>query len=131
MVTGYTVLIHSSHTLLSYYCMVTGYTICTHYTPTIHSLCTLYAGYTRGVRLVGNEFGWLGMSAMVAWGRTGTSKSSGDTHGADGYDGTTGEQPRGTLVFGNRHATDYLLYLGLHITYYTLYTTLLIYAPHY
>eukprot|EP01114_Cavostelium_apophysatum_P013942 TRINITY_DN3485_c0_g1_i1.p1 TRINITY_DN3485_c0_g1~~TRINITY_DN3485_c0_g1_i1.p1 ORF type:complete len:916 (-),score=185.26 TRINITY_DN3485_c0_g1_i1:40-2787(-) len=49
----------------------------------------LLSGYHRGATITNNEFNWIGDSAMVAWGYT------------DLMDGTSGEQPRGTIVNGN------------------------------
>lgn len=47
------------------------------------------SGYNRGAAIVGNDFAWIGDTAMSAWGYT------------DEHDGTGGDQPRGTLVKGN------------------------------
>jgi hypothetical protein len=47
------------------------------------------SGYTRHVPVRRNEFVWIGDNAMAAWGYTNES------------DGTTGEQPRMTLVEQN------------------------------
>lgn len=48
-----------------------------------------FSGYNRGAVVTRNDFRLLGQSAVALWGR------------ADGFDGTGGEQPRGTRVVGN------------------------------
>ncbi len=47
------------------------------------------SGYNRRAALRNNEFVWIGDTAMSAWGYT------------DEEDGTSGDQPRGTIVEGN------------------------------
>jgi hypothetical protein len=58
--------------------------------------CREQGGYTRDVAIEGNEFAWLGESAVV---------SLGDTAGGPvpgwGVDGTAGDQPRGTKLWYN------------------------------
>lgn len=49
----------------------------------------MLSGYNRHAEVVDNDFSWIGGSAMVAWGRT-----TGDPTGAEGPDGTGGDQPR-------------------------------------
>jgi hypothetical protein len=49
----------------------------------------LLSGWNRGATLAGNDFSWIGDSAMAGWGYT------------DDHDGTGGEQPRGTMVLEN------------------------------
>jgi hypothetical protein len=56
----------------------------------------MVSGYNRDARITDNDFSWIGGSAMVAWGRT-----TGDPTGADGPDGTGGDQPRYTLFARN------------------------------
>eukprot|EP01006_Ploeotia_vitrea_P012578 TRINITY_DN33261_c0_g1_i1.p1 TRINITY_DN33261_c0_g1~~TRINITY_DN33261_c0_g1_i1.p1 ORF type:complete len:529 (-),score=47.31 TRINITY_DN33261_c0_g1_i1:125-1711(-) len=46
-------------------------------------------GYHRGLVIAGNEFEWIGESAMASWGKT------------KGFDGTPGEFPVGTQVLYN------------------------------
>ena len=59
----------------------------------------LLSAFNRGARIVANEFAWIGASAVVVWG---------NTYGGDprlppgmGYDGSRGDQPRGSLVAHN------------------------------
>jgi hypothetical protein len=47
------------------------------------------SGYNRGALVARNEFVWLGQSAVASWGKT------------DEYDGTGGQQPRHTTLYGN------------------------------
>lgn len=54
------------------------------------------SGFTRGARIVGNEFRWLGESAIALWGYGAGSPVPGM-----GPDLTGGDQPRGTLIAGN------------------------------
>ena len=49
------------------------------------------SGYNRGARVVGNEFAWLGQSAIASWGRLDGESNS----------GLGGAQPRGTYVARN------------------------------
>lgn len=49
----------------------------------------LLSGWNRDALLIGNEFNWIGDSAMAGWGYT------------DEHDGTAGEQPRGTIIIEN------------------------------
>ena len=49
----------------------------------------MLSGYNRNSMIDSNDFSYIGGSAMVAWGRT-----TGDPTGADGPDGTNGDQPR-------------------------------------
>lgn len=60
----------------------------------------LLRGRHRGARVEGNEFTMLGASAVAAWGRTGR-RNPVDGSTIDGWNGTTGEQPRGTLFSNN------------------------------
>ena len=56
-------------------------------------MALLLSGYNRNAAIRGNEFKWIGDSAMVSWGRT-----TGDPTGADGWDGTDGNQPRYNVI---------------------------------
>ena len=47
------------------------------------------SGYNRNAQILDNEFSWLGQNAIASWGRS------------ERYDGTGGEQPRGTRIAGN------------------------------
>lgn len=55
-----------------------------------------FSGYTRGAVVSGNEFSWIGETAVSQWGYTDGSPVPGM-----GFDATAGNQPRGTLVSGN------------------------------
>jgi len=56
----------------------------------------LLSGYNRNAAITGNDFKWIGNSAMVAWGRT-----TGDATGTEGPDGTAGDQPRYSYIAYN------------------------------
>jgi len=65
----------------------------------------LVRGYSRAFSLTGNEFAWMGASAVVLWGRTSScldslclSRLPGNS---DGPDGRAGEQPRYSVISGN------------------------------
>jgi len=61
-------------------------------------------GYTRDVSITGNDFNWIGDSAMAAFGWTSDclyANCSVRLPAKVGPDGRKGEQPRGTLVAGN------------------------------
>ena len=61
-------------------------------------------GYARNVTVKGNEFSWIGDSAMFAWGHTSTCLNENCTKKTPytvGPDGRGGEQPRGTLIENN------------------------------
>ena len=63
-------------------------------------------GYNRNLTIANNEFGYIGDSAMAAWGDTSARlNANGTSTVPGGYkvgpDGRGGEQPRGTLVKGN------------------------------
>ena len=60
----------------------------------------LLRGRHRGTRIQRNEFSFLGASGVTAWGRTGRRDPS-DGSTIDGWDGTTGEQPRGVAFVEN------------------------------
>ena len=60
----------------------------------------LLRGRHRGTRIQRNEFSFLGASGVTAWGRTGRRDPS-DGSTIDGWDGTTGEQPRGVTFVEN------------------------------
>ena len=49
----------------------------------------LLSGRTREVTILRNEFSYIAQNVLAGWGDT------------DGWDGTSGDQPRGTLVEGN------------------------------
>ena len=51
----------------------------------------MLSGFTRGVLIEDNDFSYIGDSAIATWGYTRDND----------YDGTSGEQPRGTVVRGN------------------------------
>ena len=62
------------------------------------------SGYVRGAELLNSTFAYIGDNAMAAWGYTGAgtmTPSSAHLPQGTGYDGTTGDQPRGTKIFGN------------------------------
>ena len=56
----------------------------------------MISGYARNANIVRNTFKWIGDSAIVSWGRT-----TGDPTGADGWDGTGGDQPRYNFIAYN------------------------------
>lgn len=56
----------------------------------------LISGYARNASVADNEMAWLGASGVVLWGRT-----TGDPLGVDGWDATSGDQPRYTVVARN------------------------------
>jgi hypothetical protein len=60
----------------------------------------LLRGRHRGTQIRRNEFMFLGASGVAAWGRTGKRDPS-DGSTIDGWDGTTGEQPRGVQFVDN------------------------------
>jgi len=60
-------------------------------------------GYNRNFTISNSELAWIGDSAIAAWGYTEQGRGGGNVtlpRGV-GIDGTGGEQPRGTHVFGN------------------------------
>ena len=61
------------------------------------------SGYVRGAALLNNTFAFIGDNAMAAWGYTtaGSAPTAAKLPPGTGYDGTGGQQPRGTQVFGN------------------------------
>jgi len=64
----------------------------------------LLSAYNRDARIEDNEFAWLGACAVALWGNT----DGGDArlpYGL-GQDGTSGDQPRGTVVARN-YVHDY------------------------
>eukprot|EP01046_Picozoa_sp_COSAG06_P056940 COSAG06_NODE_10930_length_1594_cov_2.349833_2_plen_205_part_00 len=60
----------------------------------------LLRGRHRDTQIERNEFVFLGESGVAAWGRTGRRDPS-DGSTIDGWDGTTGEQPRGVQFVRN------------------------------
>ncbi len=56
----------------------------------------MISGYNRNTTIQGNEFVWIGSSAIAQWGYT-----SGSSVGGMGYDGTDGNQPRFTNISHN------------------------------
>ena len=63
-------------------------------------------GYARGLVISGNEFAFLGGSAIAAWGDTSEALNANGTRALPtgykiGPDGRGGNQPRGTRVVGN------------------------------
>jgi len=54
------------------------------------------SGFNRNATLVGNEFVWIGDSAIYSWGYT-----TGAPWGGDGPDGTDGNQPRYNTIINN------------------------------
>ena len=61
------------------------------------------SGYVRNAALLNNTFAFIGDNAMAAWGYTsaGSAPTTVELPPGIGYDGTGGQQPRGTKVFGN------------------------------
>ena len=60
----------------------------------------MLSGFARATTIKANKFQWIGDTAMAAWGRTANiSTASGVV--VEGFDGTEGNQPRGTLVENN------------------------------
>jgi hypothetical protein len=66
-----------------------GLTVSSSLFTRLDSNAVFLSGYNRAASIVGNEFVWLGQSAIALWGR------------ADEWDGTGGQQPRHTLIAGN------------------------------
>ena len=60
----------------------------------------LLRGRHRGTHIRRNEFAFLGASGVAAWGRTGQQDPL-DGSTINGWDGTTGEQPRGVQYVEN------------------------------
>ena len=58
----------------------------------VDAMALLISGYNRNAHVTRNSFKWIGDSAIISWGRT-----TGDPSGADGWDGTGGDQPRYNL----------------------------------
>jgi hypothetical protein len=67
----------------------TGVTVSQCYFSRIDGNAIFLSGYNRATAITRNEFVWLGQSAVAAWGRT------------DEWDGTGGQQPRHTTLYGN------------------------------
>ena len=64
----------------------------------------MLANFTRGARVTGNEFVWTGDNAIVQIGSAGALSRRECAHSraaTDDIDGTSGEQPRGTLIERN------------------------------
>jgi hypothetical protein len=60
----------------------------------------MLSAYNRGARITHNEFAWTGASAVVVWGNT-YAPLYPDVPAGLGYDGSGGDQPRGSLIAWN------------------------------
>ena len=61
----------------------------------------IVSGYNRGTIIDSTEFAWIGDTAIVEWGRTTGTPVDGPDGGQDGWDGTSGDQPRYTQITNN------------------------------
>jgi hypothetical protein len=65
----------------------------------------MLSGYNRNTSISRNEFAWIGDSVLASWGYTaplgGPAKDEILAQYRSGIDGTTGEQPRGTVASEN------------------------------
>ena len=59
----------------------------------------LLSGFNRGARVEANEFAWLGASAVIVWGNARSDDPRLPPN--MGYDGSAGDQPRGSLIAHN------------------------------
>ena len=67
------------------------------YVQRLDGIALMLSGYARATTIKANTFQWIGDSAMAAWGYTANVSTSSGVM-VEGYDGTEGNQPRGTLV---------------------------------
>lgn len=56
----------------------------------------IVSGYNRNAVIDSNEFAWIGDTCIAEWGRT-----LGTPEGGDGWDATSGDQPRYTQITNN------------------------------
>eukprot|EP00729_Bicosta_minor_P007089 gene7088-18000_t len=71
----------------------------------LDGIALMLSGYARATTIKANTFQWIGDSAMAAWGYTANVSTSSGVM-VEGYDGTGGNQPRGTLVDRQAFLTD-------------------------
>lgn len=57
----------------------------------------MVSGHNRGAAVTQNTFSWIGDNAVVVWGRTNETAAN----PLEGFDGTDGNHPQGTIVDGN------------------------------
>ena len=57
------------------------------------------SGYNRNVSVTNSDFSFIGGNAIASWGFT--NETEGENHPEAGIDGTDGNHPRFTTVFGN------------------------------
>ena len=59
------------------------------------------SGYNRNTVIDSSEFAWIGDTCIAEWGRTTGTPTNGPDGGQDGWDATSGDQPRYTQITNN------------------------------